>query len=344
MTDAINEIRKLIKKYKRFAVTGHQNPDGDAVGACYAVGMALHNMGKTVSVVLERYARKFDIIPGSHLLYNGPLDDLNIDVLICLDCADKRRMGEGILLFNKARVTVCVDHHETNPGYAICNYLDGNASSTCEMIFRLLDGFTVFDKDISAALYAGLVYDTGGFRFSAVTRDTLDIAGKLIETGIPFSDIYNELLHVRSHNAAILLARIINESRLKMDGRMIYACVTVATLRETEAVASDLDGAAEFLLNTRGVEIAALLYERSNGEVKVSLRSRTCAVDWIATSLGGGGHKFAAGCTVFGAISSVTERVTALMELELNGKRPVPGDAEASQQDGVPSNEDIVFF
>ncbi len=167
------------------------------MGACYALGLALSGMGKSVSVVLERYAVKFDIIPGSHLLYNGLLDDLDVDMLICLDCADKRRTGEGVALFNKTRITVCIDHHETNPGFAMFNYIDSGASSTCEMVFRLLDGFAEIDKQIASALYAGIVYDTGGFRFSAASKNTLDIAGRLMETGIPFSNIYNELLQRR---------------------------------------------------------------------------------------------------------------------------------------------------
>jgi phosphoesterase RecJ-like protein len=198
------------------------------------------------------------------------------------------------------------------------NYLDGDASSTSEMVYRLLDGFVRLDKDIASALYAGVVNDTGGFRFSAVGKDTLNITARLIAAGIPFTDIYNEILYMRSFNAVKILGRVIDESRLHMDGRIIVAGVTGEMLAECGATVFDLDGVVEFMLDTKRVEIAALLYERDNGEVKVSLRSRGLSVGRIAVSFGGGGHRTAAGCSLQSSIKDAVALVTETLIQEFS--------------------------
>jgi phosphoesterase RecJ-like protein len=316
--DPILEIQQIILKYNRFVIAGHTNPDGDAVGASFSLGLALSNLGKEVRVVLEPFAPKLEIIPGKHLLYRGPVGELDPEVFICVDCADESRIGGGLAgLFKQTEVTVCVDHHETNAGFASLNYLDGDASSTSEMIYRLLDGFLRVDKDIASALYAGLVYDTGGFRFSAVGNDTLNVTARLMATGIPFTDIYNEILHMRSISAMRILGRVIGESQVLLGGRIIIAAVTAEMLREAGASAYDLDGVAEFLLNVKHVAAAALLYERANGELKVSFRSRGLNVSRIAVSLGGGGHRTAAGCNLYNGIENAAAQVKELLERAL---------------------------
>ncbi len=318
MRDPILEIQQVFLKYNSFVIAGHTNPDGDAVGASFALGTALSNMGKEVRVVLETYSPKLEIIPGKHLLYTGPVRELAPEVFVCLDCADEDRIGGGLnFMLVRTAVTVCVDHHETNRGFAMFNYLDGDASSTSEMVYRLLEGLIRVDKDIASALYAGLVYDTGGFRFSAVGRDTLNVTSRLMATGIPFTDIYNEILHIRSFSAVKILGRVIGESRTRMDGRIIVAAVTNEMVKECGASSYDLDGVVEFLLNTKNVELACLIYERQNGELKVSLRSRGHNVSRIAATFGGGGHKTAAGCNMYCGIEDAAGRVTSLLEQEL---------------------------
>jgi phosphoesterase RecJ-like protein len=317
--DPILEIQQVILNHSNFVIAGHLNPDGDAVGAGFALGLALSGLGKEVLVVFESFAPKLEIIPGRQLLYYGPIDELSPEVFICVDCADKARIGGGLEdVYELAGITVCVDHHETNDGFATVNFLDGNASSTSEMIYRLLDGFVRLDKDIASALYAGLVYDTGGFRFSAVGKDTLNIASRLMAIGIPFTDIYNEILHIRSFGAVKALGRVVDSSRLHMDGRIIVAGIPYSVLRECGASTFDLDGVVEFLLNTKRVEIAALLYERENGEVKVSLRSRGLSVGRIAVSLGGGGHRTAAGCNLQCKIGDAVTLITDILKQEFS--------------------------
>lgn len=310
-------IRALMRDGGSFIIAGHTNPDGDAVGGCYALALALEKLGKKVIVVLEPYAKKFDIIPGRHLRYVGPLEDLTADVLFCVDCADAGRLGAAQPLLSRITETVCIDHHSTNKGYTKYDFVDGKVSSASELVFRLIEGFVEIDRDIASAIYAGMVNDTGGFRFSATSEGTLAIAGKLMALGIPFTDIYTEMSHRHTFTEAKIFARALDVCERTPDGRVAYTCVTRTMLDELSATGQDMDGVVEYLLNIRGVDVSVLLYDKTQTEVKVSLRSRRTDISRIASGLGGGGHALAAGINLSGNIYEVKDKVLALVAQEL---------------------------
>jgi phosphoesterase RecJ-like protein len=287
--------------------------------------MALQRMGKEARVLTEPYGEKFNIIPGRHLLHSRPYHVLKPDVFIALDCGDAERLEKDIFkAFKMARVTACIDHHETNTGFAEYNWIDGGASSTCEMIYKLLEPMAELEMDIAiaSALYAGMVYDTGGFRHSSVAPETLSIAGRLIAKSIPFSEIFNEVLYSYRFCAAKIMGMALDAAALRMGGNIVYSCITYKMLNDAKADVTDIDGIVEYLINIKGVKVAVLLYERQGPsgeltEVKVSFRSRGIRIDPIALSLGGGGHAYAAGCTIYGDIHIIVEQVLKLLEDEL---------------------------
>ena len=347
MTNNVHEIRTLIRESKNFYIAGHTNPDGDSIGACFGLGLALEKLGKNVRVLLEPFHHKYDVIPGRHLMYTAQEIEIPQEmlsqrtvrgqeehskgsekdpclqwpeaVLICVDCADIGRLsGYSKTLAEKLPCTVSIDHHYSNTHFAKHNFVDGQASSTCEMIYRILDGFAELDQNIAAALYAGIVGDTGGFRYESASRDTLIAVGNLIATGIPFTDIYTELLHSRSYTEVKLLARVLDACRRNRDGSIVYACVPQKMMVNLEgapdANPQDLEGMVEYLLNIRGAKVAFLVYDCcSDGDVKISLRSRKFNVGAIAQQLGGGGHQLAAGATVKGDIFKVCDKVLSLI-------------------------------
>jgi len=303
MTHSVDEVREFIRGHDDFCITGHISPDGDAVGSCLGLGLALEKMGKRVKVLLEPYHDRFNVIPGRHLL----VDDFDKgDTLICVDCADAGRLMDSPKEFG---IALCIDHHYTNTNFAKLNFVDGTASSACEMVYRVLDGFAAIDADAAAALYAGMVSDTGGFRHNATGQATLQASAKLMATGIPFTEIYTELVHLKSYTELKLLGRVLDASKRSADGKVVYACVT----KEIFAGASvaDLEGVVEILLNTRGAKVSVLAYEREKkNDVKVSLRSRSVSVGDVALKFGGGGHQFAAGANVAGgSVFEVCEKV-----------------------------------
>jgi len=317
----LDEIRKVIMDGEDFYITGHVNPDGDSVGASFALGLALEKLGKRVRVHLKPpYSEKYNIIPGQHLMRKRKLRDTAI--LICVDCADVNRLNEKCKkLATTLSCVINIDHHHTNTNFGSLNFVDGNASSASEMVYRLLDTFVGLslglsleaDKDIASALYAGILCDTGGFRFSSTSADTLNIVSRLVSFGIDFTDIYVELMHMRSYTEVKLLAKVFESAELSSDGRIIHSCVSQDMMTAVNAKSQDLEGLVEQMLNTKGVEISLLVYDKGKGEAKISLRSRSADISEIAKKFGGGGHKLAAGANVKGDIYEIREQVLGLL-------------------------------
>jgi phosphoesterase RecJ-like protein len=315
----MEHIIQQIHQNSRFVILGHTSPDGDAIGSCFGLAFALEKLGKNVTVVLEPYPQKYDILPGRKFLFTGELEQLNFDVLIALDCADVNRLGSGQLLFKRAKHTVCIDHHETNAGFAKYNYIEPHASSTSELVFKLIEKLTVPCADIAANIYAGIVSDTGGFKYNSTSKSTMEIAARLMEMGISFTEIYNKVLHEHTFAAAKAKEIAIKNAKLIYGGRIIYSHITNEELTAVGANTFDLDGVVEYLLSTRDAEIAAFIYEKQAAELqsKVSFRSLGPNMGAIAAAMGGGGHRMAAGCTVAGTAMEALKQVPELLEKEL---------------------------
>ncbi|MDR1664110.1 MAG: bifunctional oligoribonuclease/PAP phosphatase NrnA [Clostridiales bacterium] len=313
----LDQVRTILKSKNSFILAGHTTPDGDSIGACLALALALKKAGKEVTVLLEPYFTRFSVIPGQELLYTGEPDDLSADVFLCLDCADATRLGKFIHLLNRARLTACIDHHVTNEGFCTFNFIDGGASSTSELVYRMLDGEFEMDVDVASAIYAGIISDTDGLRFSSVNAETLRVVGCLIEMGIPFTDIYTKLLRTHTYAEGRLLGKLLEASVRQSSKRVVSSCVTREMMKSVKATTFHLEGAVEFLLNTKGAEVAILLYEKKEPSVKISLRSRNIDVSEIAAALGGGGHTLAAGAVAEGDIIEIRNRVLGLVNKSL---------------------------
>jgi len=331
----VEQIAKLLKEHDNFVLAGHIGPDGDTIGSCFGLAMALTKLGKKAVVLLDTYADKYNIIPGREYLYCGK-KPLEMDVFIALDCADTERLGASRAFFDKANTTICIDHHETNNGFADYNFIEPDASSTAEMVFKIIDVIADIDADIAAAIYSGIVSDTGGFRHITTTKSTMEIAARLMDTGIPFAEIYNELMHKHTFEAAKALGLALENCESVVDGRIVYTFITRDMLASVNADSSDMDSVVEYMMNTRGAEVALFLYERHQSvkardaetktepedgpkKIKVSMRSRDLHIGRIAASLGGGGHKMAAGCTITGTMEEVLQKVLAVIVKELEG-------------------------
>ena len=296
----MKNVRKALINNDRFLLAGHINPDGDTLGSCFALGLALKQMGKDVAVLLEPYSSSLEIVPGKELLSDSTYEFSTDTVCIALDCASIERLGNSKTYFEKADITICIDHHASNEGWAKYNLIEPNASSTAEIVYRTIEPITEIGIDIATAIYAGMVTDTGGFRYNATAKSTMEIAAKLMETGISFTEVYNELMHMHKFLEGKALGIALSNSNLTQDGKIVYSYVEANTLKEIGAKSQNLEGSVEYLMGTRDALIAVLVYERSTvEEVKVSLRSKGPNVGNIATKLGGGGHKLAAGATSY---------------------------------------------
>ena len=325
MTHDVYEVREFIKSRDNYYIAGHINPDGDTIGACLGLGLALEKIGKNVRVLLDPYHSRFNLIPGKHLLYEKTVEKTDFS-LICVDCADTGRLeARGQKLAKELHpYSLCIDHHFSNTHFAKYNYVDGTASSACEMVYRILNNFIEIDRDIATALYSGMVTDTGGFRHASTSQETLRTTAHLTAVGIPFPKIYRELINLRTYTEIKLLARVLDACRRSEDAGIVHACVPLSMLKgfddTPDATIADLEGVAEFMLNIRRANVSLLVYEREDGQAKISLRSRNVNVGAIAQQFGGGGHRLAAGASIEGDIFEICDKVLSSIHQALRGE------------------------
>ncbi len=220
------------------------------------------------------------------------------DLFVALDCSDKERLGGAARWFDSADRTLCIDHHISNRAFAGTNVIRPDASSSCEVLFDLMDEDRI-DLETARCLYMGIMCDTGCFKHSNTKEHTLNIVGRLITKGVDSSKMIDEIFYQKTFMQNQLLGRCLVNSYLALDGRCIVSVATQRLLSEYGAVSSDLEGVIDQLRVTKGVEVAVLLTEDEEGGCKISMRSKSCVdVAAVAVAFGGGGHVRAAGASV----------------------------------------------
>ncbi len=307
---------------KKIAIAGHIRPDGDCVGSCTALYLYLQrNMEELglekVDVYLERFGNEFHILTGVDEIKHSYETDEVYDVFISLDCGSLDRLGNALKFFETAKKTINIDHHISNQMFAQENHVVADASSTCEVLFYLMEE-ELITKEIAEALYVGIIHDTGVFKHSNTSEKTMITAGKLIGKGINGSYLIDESFYSKTYMQNQILGRCLMESILVLDGLVVFASINKKMLDFYGASTSDLDGIIDQLRVTKGTEVAIFVYETNIHEFKVSMRSNgEVNVSKIAVYFGGGGHIKAAGFTMSGTVYDVINNLTPHIEIQL---------------------------
>lgn len=310
------EITNAILSAHNIAISGHTNGDGDSIGSCFAMAHALKNMGKNPMVLLEDYASKYTILPGFNFVHSGK--NIKPDLFIALDCGEESRLGRSAELF-KNSPNIVIDHH-INSGYGDHNYIDSTASSTCEIVYEVLNAIGAkIDSNIAFCLYAGIVTDTGGFRFKSTSPKTMEITGQLLKQDIPFAFIYERLMYQQSLRQFKGFLSVIQDFTVVSDIKLVYTIATLKRMRQLGITRSDLDGVVTMFKRIKDIDVIVFAYERENGTTKISLRSDTTDVNELARYFGGGGHKYASGVEMAAppkqCIEQIMQRVRQNKEL-----------------------------
>ena len=315
----MNKLLELIENAKNIAITGHVSPDGDCTGST----LALYNYitenfeGKQVRVCLEKPSMKFSYMNGFDLISEDPF--LEADLLVSLDASDRERLGSRGVMRDTAKESICIDHHVTNTNFAKFNIVEDFRSSTCELLYTLLD-YDKISVNTAVCLYTGIVHDSGVFKYQSTTRQTMEIAGALIDKGFDFTKIIDDTYFKKDFNATKLLGLVLTNAKLIFDGKCCYGLLDYDTWTGYIDDKKKMDGIIDNLRNIDGVEIALFMYETAKDEHKVSLRSINADVSSIAAALGGGGHMRAAGATVYGKADELLENtILPMIKKELNG-------------------------
>ena len=289
---------------KTIAVLGHINPDGDCVGSTLALYNYLKdNMPeKDVTVWLEAPPEKFSFLRGFEEIRTAPDKEFRADLAVALDVSDRGRLGDFIPVFDNAKDTLNIDHHVTNPGFAAETVCYPDASSACEVLFGLMEREKI-SRETAACLYTGIVTDTGVFKYSATSEQTMRTAGFLMSTGIPFGEIIDRAFYRKTWPQNRILGKALSQAERNEDGKFIWTVITFWEKEAYGAQSSDMDGIAEQMRLTEGAECSCLASERIPGQWKLSLRSADVVdVSAICARFGGGGHMRAAGCTITGKL------------------------------------------
>ena len=310
------ELRDLVCTARRVLLTGPQYADGDSVGATLALAHAVRAVGDAEVVVAADVPYRYAWMTGADEIVANAAVHGDFDVAIVMD-GDQYRLAPGVeKAFRSAAKQVVVDHHRTTDlaGYHLA-FLDQNAAATCVQVIEILDAWGVaLTPDVAEVLYVGLIYDTGGFRYSNTKPQTHHVASRLLATGIDHASIASRVLMEVRPQGMRLKAAISGAAVFWGEGELVLAACSAETMAKCGAEFGDLDGIVESLLYIEGVELSILVVERP-GEVKLSLRSRgKIDVAEFAQSLdeGGGGHAKAAGVLLDGGLDAWMKRLPNL--------------------------------
>jgi len=306
----LNGIIAEIKRCNSFLISVHVSPDGDALGSQLALMLALKKLNKTVIVHnLDPVPEIYLFLPHAGAIKTGRPVTGRYDAHVVLD-SDPARTG----LFDgsyPADTLINIDHHVTNSSTWPHTWLDPVACATGEMVYKLIQQLGVpIDRDIALCLYTAIFTDTGSFRYSNTTPESMRISATLLEAGADPWLVTENVYESFAYRRLKLLGSVLSGMERSKDGRIAWVVVTDELYRLTGTTAEDTDNFVNFVRSTKGVEVAVLFRQTGAAQYKISLRSKgRVDLSGLSQSFGGGGHKNAAGGMMNGTIEEVKDRV-----------------------------------
>jgi phosphoesterase RecJ-like protein len=319
LTSSLAGAAAAIQAANRIVIATHVNPDGDALGSLCGLALACERIGKQATrVSVDGVPELYSCIPSADRVVRaappGPFD-LGIGV----DADGSARLGEAEAAILACPTVIDIDHHTGPDRYGSIRLVDPSAAATGELVYDLIGDLGVpLDTEIAECLMMALVTDTGSFRYSSVRPRTLRIAAALMEAGAHPAPCAERVYEQRSASAARLLGRALERMERIPSGRIVWSALGQADFREMGARPEETDGIINELRAVRGVELAVLLREDPDGQIRVSFRAKE-DVDAaaLAARFGGGGHRAASGATLPGPLDQATARVIEAAELAL---------------------------
>jgi phosphoesterase RecJ-like protein len=303
----IAAILQVISKGERFLVCSHARPDGDAVGSMLAMGMLLRQLGKHADLITpDGIPVVYRSLPEADSVSFALSVRGHYDAVIMLECDGLDRAGlrglDRYFLIN-------IDHHITGSHWADLNWIDHQAVSVGELVLRLVKAANVVvTPQMATCLYTTLLTDTGGFIYGSLQASTFALARDLVLAGADPIRIAQDVCFSAPVSKMLILGAAL--SSLKRDGRLTWLSITHNDMVRASAADEDCEGIVNYALGIAAVEAAVFFRELPEGRIRVSLRSKgSINIAAIAEQFGGGGHEFAAGCTVDGPLPQAIERI-----------------------------------
>lgn len=313
---------EIVRTHQRFVLTTHVNPDGDGIGSEVALGLYLRALGKDVTILNDGPApSNFEFLQkriAVETFTPGRAEEVfaRAEVLIVLDTQNRERLGSLRAFIERAGLTVVVlDHHVGDAAFGHLNIVVPEKAATGELVYDYLARDPArFNQPMAEALYTALVTDTGSFRHSNTDRDVHAMAGHLLELGVESAVVQAWINQHRHMDRLRFIGHMLMNLKTTDDGKVAWFEVGPELFARYGVEGSDTEGLVDFPRTVPGVEAVMLLTEQSDNKVKVSMRSSgRVDVNRIAQSLGGGGHRFAAGVTVEGPLPEARQRLLTVL-------------------------------
>ena len=313
----LEEVGALLREGDDFLITSHINTDGDSVAASLGLRGILAALDKRATVLFQdRPPDNFDFLNGiDEILIADETPARAAAFAAVLDCPDLDRTGTARdHLAADARV-VNIDHHKGNSRFGAANAVAEGVSSSSELLYHLARHLGIdVDPHLAEQLYTGILYDTGGFRYSLTTATTFEVAADLVRHGARLDVVADRVYNSSSLEQVKMMGKAIDSLELAEQGR-----IAVLHLSEQEMKTANADEAVNYGLMIRKVEVTLLLKEDRRQLYRVSLRSRAdIDVSEVAAAFGGGGHTRASGCRMDGPREQVVESLIREVKRQLD--------------------------
>ena len=307
MTDTLKETAAFLRERDCFDILTHDYPDGDTLGSGFALCLALQQMGKKARVITTFLPKDFVF-----LTKEIREQDFETQTVVTVDVADVRLLGKNRAAY-EGRIDLCIDHHMTNVVDAPLRLVDGHAAANCAILYKLFREMGItWTRAIANCLYTGISTDTGCFRYTNTTAETLRIGADIIDIGCDTAYINKVMFETKTKKKLALEREVYDTIEYCFDDRCAIIAVTCDMQRSIGVSDGELEGLASIPRQIEGVEIGITLREKAPGEFKVSVRTNgQVSASALCATLGGGGHSAAAGCTVKGTLDEAKAQLKA---------------------------------
>ena len=247
----LDEILEEIKSADKIVILTHETPDGDAIGSCLGLKLALEKIGKHSDIIMSNYARTFEFLPRvSEIETESDIKDY--DLAISLDCANFKRL-DNREYFENAKKTIVIDHHGSNNMYGDINYVNPVAPACSEILLAILSYYEIeVDVEIGTCLMTGIITDTGGLQYPATTADTFEYAAELLRKGVDIADICKRTLQTKTKANFELQKRVMDRMEILENGKVAFSYIDQKDMDEVNAEEGDHEGLVNIGRNSDG--------------------------------------------------------------------------------------------
>lgn len=305
----LDSIKEEIMNAKDIVILTHEIPDGDAIGSSLALYNGLKQLGKSVDVIIPEYPKTFNFLAGAKEIKKEGKHE-RYDLAIALDCSDIKRLNGFSGYFEQANKTINIDHHGVNTMFADLNFVNPVAPACAQILVTVLEYLGIeIEKNIGSCLIAGIITDTGGFKYQGVTAETFEFAANLLNKGVNISEVYRKVFEKITRESFELRKLATDRLEFYEDGKISFTYTTKKDEEDLHTSTGDHEGIVELGRAVDGVEVSIYLRETDNG-YKASLRSSDYVnVSDICMMFGGGGHTRAAGCNLVMTLDQAKEKI-----------------------------------